>query len=139
MDVPVEAASSLSPSFSSWLSYTLSWTRRQFDALNGGEPFPFRYDRRHDLTATATHQLTGVTSVSATWTYRSGMAVTLPKARYRAPDLGPLESVADNAGVNIFNTVKAYGERNGYRMRSYHRLDLGVSFEWGDRSGLHAL
>ena len=67
------------------------------------------------------------------------MAVTLPKASYRAPDLGPLESVADNAGVNIFNAVEAYGEGNGYRMRSYHRLDLGVSFEWGDRSGLHAL
>ena len=121
-----------------WLSYTLSWTRRQFDALNGGEPFPFRYDRRHDFTATATHQLTGVTSVSATWTYRSGTAVTLPKARYRVPEPGPRGSFSGIA-FNGPRTVKAYGERNGYRMRPYHRLDLGVSFEWGDRSGLHAL
>jgi hypothetical protein len=121
-----------------WLSYTLSWTRRQFDALNGGKPFPFRYDRRHDLTATATHQLTGVTSVSATWTYRSGTAVTLPKARYRVPEPGPRGSFSGIA-FNGPRTVKAYGERNGYRMRPYHRLDLGVSFEWGDRSGLHAL
>ena len=121
-----------------WLSYTLSWTRRQFDALNGGEPFPFRYDRRHDFTATATHQLTEVTSVSATWTYRSGTAVTLPKARYRVPEPGPRGSFSGIA-FNGPRTVKAYGERNGYRMRPYHRLDLGVSFEWGDRSGLHAL
>ena len=119
-----------------WLSYTLSWTRRQFDALNGGEPFPFRYDRRHDLTATATHQLTGVTSVNATWTYRSGMAVTLPEARYRTPDFAPTESVADEFGLDA---AKAYGERNGYRLRPYHRLDLGVDFKWGDRSGFHAL
>lgn len=121
-----------------WLSYTLSWTRRQFDALNGGKPFPFRYDRRHDFTATATHQLTGVTSVSATWTYRSGTAVTLPKARYQVPEPGPRGSFSGIA-FNGPRTVKAYGERNGYRMRPYHRLDLGVSFEWGDRSGLHAL
>ena len=121
-----------------WLSYTLSWTRRQFDALNSGKPFPFRYDRRHDFTATATHQLTGVTSVSATWTYRSGTAVTLPKARYQVPEPGPRGSFSGIA-FNGPRTVKAYGERNGYRMRPYHRLDLGVSFEWGGRSGLHAL
>ena len=121
-----------------WLSYTLSWTRRQFDALNDGEPFPFRYDRRHDFTATATHQLTGVTSVSATWAYRSGTALTLPEARYRAPELGPRESLADGY-FNPFGSVKSYGERNGYRMRDYHRLDLGLTFKWGDPSGFHAL
>lgn len=122
-----------------WLSYTLSWTRRQFDALNDGAPFPFRYDRRHDLTVTATHQLTGVTSASATWTYRSGTAVTLPEARHRTPNIGPNESLADDVAFGYFDVAKTYGERNGYRMRAYHRLDLGLTFKWGDRSGFHAL
>jgi len=121
-----------------WLSYTLSWTRRQFEALSDGKPFPFRYDRRHDLTVTATHQLTGVTSATATWTYRSGTAVTLPKARYRSPGIGPGESLVDGYFHGL-RAVKAYGERNGYRMRAYHRLDLGLTFKWGDRSGFHAL
>ena len=121
-----------------WLSYTLSWTRRQFEALNDGEPFPFRYDRRHDLTVTASHQLTGVTSATATWTYRSGTALTLPQARYRTPEIGPRESLLDGY-FNSLRTVKDYGQRNGYRMRAYHRLDLGLTFKWGDRSGFHAL
>jgi len=121
-----------------WLSYTLSWTRRQFDALNDGEPFPFRYDRRHDLTATASHQFTDVTAASATWTYRSGTAVTLPTARYRTPDIGPGGSLVEGYFSGL-RAVKAYGQRNGYRMRAYHRLDLGLTFTWGDRSGFHAL
>jgi hypothetical protein len=126
-----------------WFGYTLSWTRRQFDALNDGEPFPFRYDRRHNLTVAARHQLTDVTSLSATWAYRSGMAVTLPTARYRTPDVGGVEP-RSGTGYNpvantFFDVVQTYEERNGYRMRSYHRLDLGATFKWGDQSGFHAL
>ena len=32
-----------------WLGYTLSWNYRQFDEINGGRRYPFRYDRRHDF------------------------------------------------------------------------------------------
>lgn len=38
-----------------WLGYTLSWTDRQFDGLNFGKRFPFRYDRRHDIALAVTH------------------------------------------------------------------------------------
>ncbi len=37
-----------------WVGYTLSWNTRQFDELNGGRRFPFRYDRRHDLSVVGT-------------------------------------------------------------------------------------
>ena len=40
-----------------WIGYTLSWTWRDFDALNDGERFPYRYDRRHDLSIAVVHQL----------------------------------------------------------------------------------
>lgn len=116
-----------------WVGYTLSWTMRAFDALNDGDPFPYRYDRRHDLSAVLTHQLTGVTSLSATWVYGTGDAITLPTARHRTPSGG------QRGGIPIPDfAVKAYDERNGYRTRAYHRLDLGVNFTWSGENE-HAL
>jgi hypothetical protein len=120
---------------SGWIGYTLSWTRRQFDALNDGEPFPFRYDRRHDLSATVSHQLTDVTSITGTWVYGTGDAVTAPNARYRGRKV-------DGRQYRPFlrpAPTQDYTERNGFRMPAYHRLDLGLRFKWGDRQGFHAL
>lgn len=123
---------------SGWIGYTLSWTRRQFDALNDGDPFPFRYDRRHDFSATVTHQLTDVTSVSATWVYGTGDAVTAPEGRYRGRG-GPSERFfAQPRDFTRTREVRDYTERNGFRMPAYHRLDLGMRFQWGDPD-YHAL
>ena len=33
-----------------WIGYTISKTTRYFDEVNNGEPFPAKYDRRHDLS-----------------------------------------------------------------------------------------
>lgn len=117
---------------SGWVSYTLSWTRRQFDGLNEGEAFPFRYDRRHDFSTTLTYDLTDVTSATATWVYSTGKAVTLPQSRYRG------QPAFDDQRRSVPEEV-GYSDRNGFRMPSYHRLDLGLRFQWGDRDGFHAL
>jgi outer membrane cobalamin receptor len=123
---------------SGWIGYTLSWTRRQFDALNDGEPFPFRYDRRHDFSATVSHQLTDVTSITGTWVYGTGDAVTAPSARYRGRQ--PAGERYNPTPYYLGQTqVQDYTERNGFRMPAYHRLDLGLRFKWGDRQGFHAL
>ena len=37
-----------------WIGYTLSKTTRYFDEVNNGLEFPAKYDRRHDLSITAT-------------------------------------------------------------------------------------
>lgn len=116
-----------------WIGYTLAWTRRQFDTLNDGEPFPFRYDRRHDFSATVTHQLTDVTAVTATWVYGTGDAVTAPEGRYR-----DRQGLTDRFTPGA-SRVLDYTERNGFRMPAYHRLDLGMRFKWGNRTGYHAL
>ncbi len=118
-----------------WLGYTLSWTQRRFSALNDGNPFPYRYDRRHDVTVVVSHQLTDVTSLSGTWVYGTGNAVTLPAARHRSP------TVTDFPSFNSplpRDEVTVYEARNGFRTPSYHRLDLALNFTWtGDNT--HAL
>ena len=104
-----------------WLGYTLAWSKRQFPDLNRGEIYPYKYDRRHDLKAVVIHQLTPTLSLSGTFVYGSGNAVTLSQGRFALGDYG---------------TFDDYGARNSYRMAAYHRLDLDLSQtkkkRWGE-------
>lgn len=107
---------------SGWIGYTLSWTKRQFDDLNNGNVFPFKYDRRHDLSIALTHQLNDRIDFGLTYVYGTGYAVTLPVARALGGHPSPLQQ------LGFLDEVQIIEERNGYRMRDYHRLDLGVNF-----------
>ncbi len=92
-----------------WIAYTLSRTMRTFPAINDGRPFPYRHDRRHDLSVTFTHRFEART-VSAAWVYGTGAAVSLPESYYQ-----------ENGRI-----VYVYGDRNSFRLPAYHRLDLSV-------------
>jgi hypothetical protein len=43
-----------------WIGYTLSWNYRQFDEINSGRKFPFRYDRRHDMSIVVNHDFSEI-------------------------------------------------------------------------------
>ena len=47
-----------------WLGYTISKTTRYFEQLNNGIGFPAKYDRTHDLSLTATHELNEIGPIS---------------------------------------------------------------------------
>lgn len=101
-----------------WIAYTWSHATRQFAEINGGNPFPYRYDRRHNLSLVLTHKFGKGVHASAVWTYNSGFAVTQPIQRYPAP-------LPDEP----FREVYIYGPRNGYRTPDNHRLDINISLE----------
>ena len=111
-----------------WLGYTLSWTNRQFEELNFGRRFPYKYDRRHDLGVAVVHEWKENIDLSASWVYGTGNAISLPTAVYRSAESGSFSQ--DN--------VYYYGDRNSYRMRAFHRLDASISFKkekrWGERT-----
>ncbi len=115
-----------------WLGYTLSWTDRQFDGLNFGKRFPFRYDRRHDISIAVTHSFTNGIDLSAVWVYGTGNAITLGIAEYRSSS-SPAEkfyySTLDE--YDDYRKITFYNKRNGFRMSAYHRLDISASFKWG--------
>ena len=117
-----------------WLGYTLAKTDRQFDAIDGGARFPFRYDRRHDLSATARYGLSRAFDVSAALTYGTGDAVTLPEAVYD----DPLRETLFNAGT-YYGGHRAYGPRNGFRLPAYARLDLSATWFFRRGPRPHAL
>jgi hypothetical protein len=96
-----------------WIGYTLSWTWRKFPELNGGNKFPARYDRRHDLSVVGTYELNKKWKLSAVFVYGTGNATTLPERFYL------VEGVL----------TQEYGRVNGYRLPAYHRLDLAATYK----------
>lgn len=125
---------------SAWAGYTLARTDRQFDALNGGARFPFRYDRTHDASAAAVYRLSRRFDVSAAVTFGTGDAVTLPVA------------LVEGSTVNEYNdgiplgplypqpaAEPVYGTRNGFRLPATFRADVSATlfFRRGPRP--HAL
>ncbi len=98
--------------FNGWISYTLSRTERKFDAINQGNYFPARQDRTHDISVVGMYELSRRWSLSATWVYYTGNAVTFPSGKYNIDG----------------KTMFYYKDRNANRMPSYHRLDLGATW-----------
>jgi len=97
-----------------WVSYTLSWANQTFKELNFGKTFPYTYDKRHHITAVATYDLSKKWTFSADWVFSSGGAYTLPVGKIPVFEGGSL--------YDMF--YYDYTERNNYRYRPYHRLDV---------------
>ena len=93
-----------------WVGYTLSWTWRKFDALNFGEKYPAKYDRRNDLSVVAMYKMSNRWKLAATFVYGTGNAATLPQRFYIV------------GGV----LSQEYSRINQYRLPSYHRIDLSA-------------
>ena len=94
-----------------WIGYTFSRTERLIDGINNNNWYPARQDITHDLSIVGIYDLNKRWSVSATWVYNTGNAVTFPSGKYLI-----------NGNVQYYFT-----ERNGYRMPDYHRLDIGAT------------
>ena len=116
--------------FTGWLGYTLSWTWMQFDSLNYGKKFFARYDRRHDISLVGIYKLNDHITISATWVFGTGNAITLPLSTYQTVFHNPGGSSASTNGpsMNMLYYVEDYGDKNAFRMTPYHRMDIGIQF-----------
>ena len=94
-----------------WVGYTFSRTTRKFEELNEGNRYPAKFDRTHDVSLNLAYEINDVISLGATWVYATGNAFTIATEAY------VLESAL----------VTGYGERNGIRLKAYHRLDLSLT------------
>ena len=115
-----------------WLGYALSRSERQFDEINEGNWFPFKYDRRHEIDVGGVFHWKENVDVSWGWGFASGFALTLPTVTFS-------EVVSDEEYVGYNDRQRTvYGSRNGQRSRATHRLDLSISFRkekrWGERT-----
>ncbi len=99
-----------------WLSYTLARTEILIPEIS---PlwYPTSYDKTHDVALVMSYELTRRLSLSGSWIYFTGNAVTFPSGKYEFD--GYLASY--------------YTERNGYRMPDYHRLDFNLHLAGKER------
>ena len=93
-----------------WVSYTLSRTEKQINGINDSEWYAARQDRTHDISIVGMYDLNKKWSLSATFVFYTGNAVSFPSGKY----------YVDNQVVFL------YTQRNAYRMPDYHRLDLSA-------------
>jgi len=105
--------------FSGWVSYTLSRTERRIETVNNNQIFPATYDKPHDISIVVNYDISQRVSMGALWLYQTGSAVTFPAGR------------GEYGGANF----PIYTERNAYRMKDYHRLDLSLTWRNKEKPG----
>jgi hypothetical protein len=96
-----------------WVGYTLSKTERQINGINNGQWYNAKQDRTHDLSIVGIYELTKRWTLSGTFIYTTGNAVTFPTGKYELNGM----------------TIYQYGNRNADRMPATHRLDLSATYE----------
>jgi hypothetical protein len=99
--------------FSGWISYTLSRTQKQIAGINNGKPYLAKSDQTHNLSITASYEITARFSVSTNFVYSTGAAVTMPVGKYEF----------------MGKTIPLFSERNGQRLPDYHRWDLAATLK----------
>jgi len=108
--------------FNGWIGYTLSRTEVKFADINGGNYFPATQDRTNDLSVVGIYKLNDRWSFSSDFVYATGNAVSFPTGKYEV------------GGLTIFS----YSQRNGYRMPSSNRLDIGATLEGKKHKKYHS-
>lgn len=102
-----------------WASYTLSHTERTIKGINNDKAYSVRQDKPHNLAVVMSYRLAERMVLGANQVYSSGNVVTMPSGSFR--------------NGNII--VPIFTERNGYRLRDYHRLDLSLTLDRKKRIG----
>ncbi|MDF1549826.1 MAG: TonB-dependent receptor [Bacteroidales bacterium] len=100
--------------FTGWLSYTFARVFREISEINDGKKYPANYDKPHDISLILSYDLNERLNLSLTWLYSTGAPRTMPTGRYEAGNM----------------IIPIYSERNGVRLPDYHRMDLGLTYQF---------
>lgn len=119
------------------IAYTLSKTTRHFEEINGGNSFPFKFDRPHNLNIQLQYMLSmsehRESRINFATYFTSGNNTTIAESSYKAEELpywdtrlGTVPSMEDYYA----RTRIGMSSVNGHRMPAYFRADAGYSILW---------
>ncbi len=105
--------------FNAQLNYTLSKTDRQFDEINNGQSFPYRFDLTHVFRVGGEYKFNNKWSANINWIYNSGINLTIATSKYgvQSPFIGAPPS-----------TSFIFSKKNAQRLTPNQRLDIGVNY-----------
>ena len=120
-----------------WISYTLSKADRDFDAdsqVNFGKPFPFAYDRRHNIGIVYSQKINDHIDIDANWTFFSGAhaTISLSKENIMLPNDVTQKTYWNGQDYVIdpsnSETIDYVENRNNYELPASHILCVGINF-----------
>jgi len=117
------------------LSYTLSKTNRKYAGINGGQAFPFKFDRRHILNLTGQMRVKqGLKSsrhLNFSFAFSSGHRVTIPIGMYKGiePPFWLQQAASYIPPKEQENALyrQLMSKTNGYTLPCYFRIDIGYN------------
>jgi len=105
--------------FTGWFAYTLSKSEQKTPGrtaletgINNGTWYNTAYDKTHDISITASYELSEKWQVNSTFNYQTGLPTTYPNAQYNFESL----------------VIPVYSARNSERLPAYHRLDISATY-----------
>ncbi len=102
-----------------WISYSLSRStlstsgaiREQL--INNGEKYPAYYNKPHDVSVVASYKINRRLTFGSSFTYSTGRPASYPELY-----------------IPVYNNnLVYYSDRNKYKLRDYHRLDLSLTWD----------
>ena len=112
------------------MNYTYTISERQFELLNDGLPYAFRYNHQHSFKINLQQRLNNIASFNVNWQYGSGQPISLISTTSRFAPLSNLPTT---------DVITRIGAVNSFRLPAYHRLDIGFYFEWVGTKHQHHL
>lgn len=111
-----------------WLSYSLAWSKRKFDAINDGEAFYFRHDRRHEINFFFNHQFSPKFNIGLVGVLASGNPITLSNEYFMSLDGSESGVTSPGNPFPNLNPQFNYEDINNTRLPTYHRVDVSFNF-----------
>lgn len=121
-----------------WTSYTLSKTDRCFPNgyVNGGNWFPYKYDRRHIINIYADWEISNCLDISVSWSFVSGAWLTLPERTVAYMNVAETKDDA-YIGRDLAYVSYYYPSRNNYHLAPSHTLNLSVNLKKPLKHGIN--
>lgn len=98
------------------ISYALSRSERQYEAINLGDAFSFQFERRHEIKGTFFHDMRSGITLGANFYLSSGHPFLVT------------DGLDLNTGINVVD-FNSPGQYNTRRDSWRHRIDLSLSYQ----------
>ena len=96
------------------ISYTYSRSYNRIAGIEEGKQYPSILDRPHNLKLFLNYAINPKWDLSSTFSYCSGMNLTLPVGQYQFDGF----------------LYYIYSSRNGYRAPAFHQWDMSCTYHW---------
>lgn len=110
--------------FSWQVNYGLSWSWRQFESINNGKEFPYKYDHRHTVNFGLTYTVSPHIDLTGLWSYATGNVYFPGKPVF----IDTVQMVPEEDLINEYQFLYHYSESEQYRAKSYQRYDLSIIY-----------